>query len=86
MGSKPGTRREALLSELCVRLGYCSTGLIASDLTESMEADEITRMVIAGEFGQDRLDMVPRHLVDNVRQEVVAWLFGAKGAKSGLPF
>jgi hypothetical protein len=30
--------------------------------------------------------MVPRHFVDNVRQEVVAWLFGAKGAKSGLPF
>ena len=51
-----------------------------------MDAEEVTRMVIAGEFGRDRLEMVPPRAVDEVRREVVAWLFGSKGAKSGLPF
>jgi hypothetical protein len=51
-----------------------------------MDADDITRMVIEGEFGPTRVDMVPRERVEEVRQEVVAWLFGAKGAQSGLPF
>jgi hypothetical protein len=86
VGFKPETRREALLNELCGRLGYCSTGLVAADLTESMDADEITNLVIAREFGEDRLELVERRFVDEVRREVVAWLYGAKGAGSGLPF
>lgn len=86
MGSRPETRREALLYELCARGGYCSTGLSPADLTESMSADEVTKLVIAGEFGEDRLELLDRSLVDGVRREVDAWLHGAKGIASGLPF
>ena len=49
MGHKPGSRREALLHELCVRQGYCSTGLSADDLTEELGAGEIAEMVLRGE-------------------------------------
>ena len=86
MGFKPETRREALLYELCVRGGYCSAGLTAADLTENMTADEVTELVISSEFSEDRLELLDARFFDEVRREVIAWLFGAKGAGSGLPF
>jgi hypothetical protein len=51
-----------------------------------MDADEITDLVIAREFGEDRLELLDRRYADEVRREVVAWLYGAKGSGSGLPF
>jgi hypothetical protein len=60
--------------------------LVPADLAEDMDTDQVTRMVIEGEFGQDRLEVLPQRLFDEVHREVAAWLFGSKGRQSGLPF
>jgi hypothetical protein len=85
VGDKPKTRREALLIAIA-RKGYCDTDLVDADLTESMDANEITWLILAGEFGRDRLELTPKECFDEIHREVVAWIFGAKGARSGLTF
>jgi len=85
VGDKPKTRREALLIAIG-RKGYCSNDLVDADLGESMNAEEITWLILASEFGRDRLELTPKRSFDEIHREVVAWIFGVKGARSGLPF
>jgi hypothetical protein len=84
MGFKPTTRREALLHELCVRGGYCSTGLTPDDLIGELTADDVAELV----FRREGLDpvMEPRKY-EQVAAEVRSWLFDAegRGEQSGLP-
>lgn len=84
MGFRPGSRREALLHELCARGGYCSTGLTPEELTDGLTAEQIAEMVFRGE-GLDPI-MEPKKY-EQVAQAVRDWLFDAsgKGVKSGLP-
>jgi hypothetical protein len=85
MGHRPKSRREALLHELCVRGGYCSTGLTVDDLTDELSASEITGMVLRGE-GLDPV-MMDRKPYAGVLWMVQDWLFDLHGreVRSGLP-
>lgn len=84
MGVKPNTLREALLEELCAQQGFCSTGLTPEDLTESLTAQEIAEMVLAGEGLDPQIDSRSR---DMIARTVSDWLFDpdGRGARSGLP-
>jgi hypothetical protein len=85
MGYRPKSRREALVCELCARGGYCSTGLIADDLTDELSADEITERVLRQEGLDPVIDDKQR---DYVTRMVKDWLFDprGRGARSGLPY
>lgn len=84
MGFRPATLREALLYELCVKLGFCSTGLTPEDLTETQSAREIADMVLTREGLRPGIDETMRN---SVERQVSDWLFDphGRGAKSGLP-
>jgi hypothetical protein len=84
MGYRPKSRRGALLHELCARGGYCSTGLTVDDLTDELDANEITEMVLRGEGLDPVIDDTQR---DYVTRMIEDWLFDSRGRgiRSGLP-
>ena len=85
MGGPPVSRREALLRELCMDLGFCDTGLTPDDLTDGVAATEIVELVLSGE-GLDPT-ATPGTLRQAMRQLIDDWLFdpNGRGARSGLP-
>ena len=84
MGSRPESRREALLHYLCVRYGYCSDLDVAA-MTDALSAEEVVEAVLVAE-GLD-----PAKCDAKTRASLAAtvddWLFDphGRGAKSGLP-
>jgi len=84
MGHRPGSRREALLYELCVRYGYCNdldpNALVdASSINEVVHAILIAEGIDPASCGPQRRDLIARATAD--------WLFEprGRGAKSKLP-
>jgi hypothetical protein len=93
MGSKPTTRVEALLDDLCLTYGYCLPPdhyeALLADPPQDVEALVYAVLVAEGEIpeGHD-----PRLVNKRTRREVGDvvrdWLFDegrGKGTKSGLP-
>jgi len=85
MSGPPASRREALLRELCVDLGFCDTGLTPDDLVNPSAASEVVDLVLSGE-GLDSAT-TRSTLRESVRRLIDAWLFDpdGRGARSGLP-
>ena len=81
----PASRREALLGELCVGVGFCDTGLTPDELADPIEASEILELVLNGE-GLDPAT-TRSALRESIRRLIDDWLFDpdGRGASSGLP-
>jgi len=86
MGYHPESLREALLYELCTKLGYCNS-LTADDLTSGLDANEIARMVFVAEGMDPEPPMLSKESREPVARMVDDWLFNpnGRGRKSGLP-
>lgn len=84
MGSRPESRREALLHELCVRYGVCNE-LDSSALIGVDSVDEVVSAVLVAE-GWDPV-MCDPEIKAYLEQAVDEWLFNphGRGAKSKLP-
>lgn len=84
MGFKPRSRREALIYELCVRLGYCNE-LTAQELADELGSQKIVEMVLVSE-GLDPV-RTDRKLREPVACMLDDWLFDprGRGVRSGLP-
>lgn|GEM_PF-6149247 len=85
--SKPASRVEAALGELCVKYGYClpeeQAAALLSDVPE--DADAFVDAVLIAEGRDPALaDTRERHALRDVVRD---WLFDGqgRGAKSGLP-
>lgn len=85
MGHRPKSRREALLDELCVKQGYCSSGFTEDDLSYDLSAEEIIDKVLGAEGNNPTM-------IDGKDKEVLVrmvkdWMFdpGGRGMRSGLP-
>jgi hypothetical protein len=84
MGTRPATRRAALLEEVCIRYGYCNT-VDESALAGSATAEEVVRAIVLAEArGPETLD---RHEHAALIEIADDWLFSpdGRGAQSGLP-
>ena len=86
--TKPGSRAEALLYELCVKYGYC----LPVDMAEAIlakqpeDADEfLDAVLVANGGGPAIMDARARN---QLRDVVCDWLFDqgrGRGTQSGLP-
>src|SRR6058998_2681378 len=86
--SKPGSRLEAALRELCEKHGYCLSGekteALLTDVPE--DADTFVDAVLIAEGRNPAL--IDKGERDELREVVRGWLFDGgkgRGAKSGLP-
>jgi hypothetical protein len=86
VGHRPKSLREALLHELCTKLGYCNS-LTVDDLTAGLDVDEIVRMVFVAEGMDPDASMLREDLREPVAQIVDDWLFdpNGRGRRSRLP-
>jgi hypothetical protein len=86
--TKPTSRAEAALDELCVKYGYCLPIEKAEALLADMPADPeaFVDAVLLGEgLDPTLIDKQQRH---ELREVVRGWLFDAgrgRGTRSGLP-
>jgi hypothetical protein len=84
MGSRPESRRAALLHELCARHGYCND-LDADSFTDARDVDAVVDAVLVAE-GLDPATC-ERATRAPLAEAVNDWLFDpqGRGVRSGLP-